>query len=97
MQIDKQIIYQVNDYTFTNFILLDEEMIKQVWQWRNDPQIRKYMYNKEIIPLEDHFRFVQSLKERSDVAYWLVRKGEEPIGVTNLTDIDIEMSSAELK
>lgn len=96
MQIDKRKIYQVNDYTFTNFINLDDETIKKVWQWRNDPQIREFMYNKEIIPLENHLRFVDSLKDREDIAYWLVRKGEEPIGVTNLTDINIEDSSAEL-
>ena len=96
MQIDKTMTYRVSDYTFTNFINLDEDLIKQVWQWRNAPEIREFMYNKEIIPLENHLRFVHSLKDRDDVAYWLVRKGEEPIGVTNLTDINIEKSSAEL-
>lgn len=96
MQIDKTITYRVSDYSFTNFITLDEDLIKQVWQWRNAPEIRAYMYNKEVIPLENHLRFVQSLMDRDDVAYWLVRKKEEPIGVTNLTDINIEESSAEL-
>ena len=96
MQIDKKITYKVGDYSFINFINLDGETIKQVWQWRNDPQIREFMYNKEIIPLENHLRFVESLKDRNDVAYWLVRKGAEAIGVTNLTDINIEESSAEL-
>lgn len=96
MQIDKRIIYQVGDYTFTNFINLDDETIKQVWQWRNDPQIREFMYNKEIIPLEDHLRFVESLRDRNDIAYWLVRKGNDALGVTNLTDVDFEQSSAEL-
>ena len=96
MQIDKSKTYRVSDYTFTNFINLDEDLIKQVWLWRNAPEIRAYMYNKEIIPLENHLRFVQSLKDRDDVAYWLVRKGEDPIGVTNLTDINFEESSAEL-
>lgn len=96
MQIDKKKIYLVNDYSFINFINLDDETIKQVWQWRNDPQIREFMYNKEVIPLENHLRFVESLKDRNDVAYWLVRKGAETVGVTNLTDINIEESSAEL-
>ena len=96
MQIDKKIVYKVSDYTFTNFINLDENLIKQVWQWRNDPTIRGFMYNKEIIPLENHLKFVASLNDRCDVAYWLVRKNDEPIGVTNLTDISIDESSAEL-
>ena len=96
MQIDKKIIYRVSDYTFTNFINLNEEQINQVWQWRNDPKIREFFYNKEIIPLESHLKFVKSLQHRSDIAYWLVKKNNEPIGVTYLTDIDIEQSSAEL-
>ncbi len=96
MQIDKNMTYRVNEYSFTNFITLDEGLIKQIWLWRNDPKIREFMYNKEIIPLENHLRFVQSLNSRDDVAYWLVRKGTEPIGVTNLTDINIRNSSAEL-
>ena len=96
MLIDKNRVYRVNDYTFANFIVLDERMITQIWEWRNDPKIREFMYNKEIIPLENHLRFVQSLIKRDDVAYWLVSKGNEPVGVTNLTDINIEKSSAEL-
>ncbi len=96
MQIDKNIVYQVNNYTFTNFVNLDDELLRQICQWRNAPEIRKFMYNKEEIPLENHLNFVLSLKERDDVAYWLVRDGEEHIGVTNLTDISIEESSAEL-
>lgn len=96
MQIDKKTIYQVNDYSFTNFVALDEEQVKQVWQWRNAPEIREFMYNKEIISIEDHLQFVRSLKKREDVGYWLVRKSDDPIGVTNLTDINIEKSSAEL-
>ena len=56
MQIDKSKTYRVSDYTFTNFINLDEDLIKQVWLWRNAPEIRAYMYNNDIIPLEKHLR-----------------------------------------
>lgn len=96
MQIDKKKIYKVNDYTFENLISQPREQILQILEWRNNPQIRKYMYNKGVISLENHLKFVDSLSSREDVAYWLVKKYEEPIGVTNLTSINSEKSEAEL-
>ena len=36
MLIDKNRVYRVNDYTFANFIVLDERMITQIWEWRNE-------------------------------------------------------------
>lgn len=96
MQIDKKKTYSVGNYTFVNFIQLNDDQIRQVWEWRNAPEIRRYMYNKDVIPFEGHLKFVESLNERNDIAYWLVSKDGEPIGVTNLTDINQEESSAEL-
>ena len=96
MHIDKNRTYEVNDYSFRNFIHLDNEQVKQVLEWRNNPQIRQYMYNKEEIPLEGHLTFVKGLVNRIDVAYWLVYRKNEPIGVVNLIDIDEELERAEL-
>lgn len=96
MYIDKKQVYSVGNYTFHNFITLSDDMVLKIWEWRNSPEIRKYMYTKDIIPLENHLRYVKSLENRDDVAYWLVCKDGEPIGVTSLTDIDMSSSTAEL-
>ena len=96
MQIDKNKIYELGNYTFHNFITLNEEQIKQIWEWRNHPDIRKYMYNVEYIPLESHLSFVKGLVERQDVVYWLVYYKDNPIGVINLTSIDYLNSKSEL-
>ena len=96
MQIDKNKVYKINDYSFINFININDEMINQVWHWRNDPQIRNFMYNNKEFPIEQHRRFVKSLNKRNDIAYWIVRKGNEEVGVTSLTDINLQNSSAEL-
>jgi UDP-4-amino-4,6-dideoxy-N-acetyl-beta-L-altrosamine N-acetyltransferase len=96
MKIDKNKIYQIENYQFKNFISLTDKEIEHIWKWRNDYSIRKYMYTTNIIPIESHFQFVKSLKERFDVSYWLVFKDKKAIGITNLTNINVSESSAEL-
>lgn len=96
MQIDKAKIYEVSKYSFQNFTTLSENQILKVWEWRNHPDIRKYMYNTEEIPYDCHVLFIKRLKERCDVLYWIAYFNNEPIGVINLTSIDEESSRAEL-
>jgi UDP-4-amino-4,6-dideoxy-N-acetyl-beta-L-altrosamine N-acetyltransferase len=96
MQIDYTKEYKKDKYTFLNFIELSKEQIKDVWEWRNNPDIRKFMYNTDIIPFENHLSFVAGLPRRTDVAYWLVSYCGNPVGVLNLTNIDKEHGRAEL-
>ena len=96
MQIDKNKIYEVGKYTYRNFTTLSEGLLMQIWEWRNHPKIRIYMYNKEIIPIEKHLQFVSALTEREDVFYWLAYFDGQPIGVTNLVDVNLQESSAEM-
>lgn len=96
MQLDKNKIYEVGKYTYQNFTTLSEEQVKQIWEWRNHPDIRKYMYNVDEIPFESHLKFVSGLTDRLDVAYWIVCFKDDPIGIINLTSIDWEHSRAEL-
>ena len=95
MQIDKKKIFELGNYTFQNFITLNEKQVNSVWEWRNHPNIRRFMYNKEIITFENHQKFINSLPSRDDVAYWLVFLNGNPIGVTNLVDINWIGCSAE--
>jgi pseudaminic acid biosynthesis N-acetyl transferase len=96
MQIDRTNAIEVGLYSYKNFVTLNKRQIDSVWEWRNHPDIRKYMYNSDIISYENHLRFLEALFEREDVAYWLVAKGEQVVGVTNLTSIDLKTSRAEL-
>ncbi len=96
MIIDKNTVSQIGDYKFRNFISLIDSEKKTVWNWRNDESTRRLMYNKDFIPYENHLRFIDSLAERNDVAYWLIEKNDNPIGVVSLTDINFLKSSAEL-
>lgn len=96
MQIKKTLIYQMGDYSYKNFIALSEEEKKLVWNWRNEESIRRFMYNKDIIPFENHLKFLAGLKERDDIYYWLIEKNDQILGVVNLTSVDFQESRAEL-
>ncbi len=68
-----------------------------VLEWRNDESIRKWMYNKDIIELNNHLKFIDNLKHREDRYYWLVTDTQnEGIGAFYITDIDREADCGEL-
>jgi len=70
---------------FTNLALEEKEMILE---WRNHPEIRKWMYNQDEIKLKEHLSFIESLKTRQDKLYFLVKKDDEYIGVVDFYDTD---------
>lgn len=96
MNIDRQKIYQVDDYKFVNFVMLDEETIENIRIWRNHPDIRKRMYSEDEIPKESHHRFVRSLNNCDTKYYWLVYRGNEPVGTINLVDIDTANNNGQI-
>ena len=74
-------------YSFKNFTSLSEAEIYQVWEWRNHAEIRKWMYNQDIIPLEKHIQFITGLKNNITKLYWLVQRKNISIGVLSVVDI----------
>ena len=96
IQIDKQAIYKYHGYVFQHFSILSEELLKQILDWRNTFEIRQFMYNTDVISLENHLNFTKTLAQREDCYYWLVTKDNVPYGVFNLTNIDHERRIAEL-
>jgi len=71
-----------------NFIDLGQKEKEMILEWRNHPEIRKWMYNQEKIKLEEHLNFIDSLKSRNDKLYFLVKKQDEYIGVVDFLDLD---------
>ena len=70
---------------------LDEK--KMILQWRNTPSISKWMYNKNIISLQEHLQYIESLDTKKDRVYFLVKKDDMPIGVVDLTQIKPQISA----
>ncbi|WP_301707372.1 UDP-4-amino-4,6-dideoxy-N-acetyl-beta-L-altrosamine N-acetyltransferase [uncultured Duncaniella sp.] len=96
MYIDKVKTYTVGEYSFVNFLQLDDETIENIRIWRNHPNIRKVMYNKDEISKEEHLSFIQYLNNTDSKLYWFVSKRDTPIGVISIFDIDEQSNRAEL-
>lgn len=58
-----------------------------ILSWRNHPDIREWMLQPDEISMEEHLRFIQSLENRSDKRYFLVKNADDYLGVIDLTDI----------
>ena len=72
---------------FKNFINLTEEEKLLVLEWHNSDRVRLKMTNQDIIPLENHLRFIESLKTRTNCKYWLFMIDDVPVGVYDIVDI----------
>lgn len=72
---------------FKNFINLTEEEKLLVLEWRNSDRVRLKMANQDIISLESHLSFIESLKTRTDCKYWLFMIDDVPVGVFDIVDI----------
>lgn len=95
MLLDKKSIYHSGQYSYKNFILLDQDELLWILEWRNHPNIRKWMANSDLIKREDHLQFAANLTDRNDVCYWLILKDKAPIGVLNMIHINYENKSCE--
>lgn len=85
IQIDRNKIYESHGYRFKNFVCLTEDEKKMILEWRNHEKVRSVMVNKDVISLEDHLKFINSLENRDDCYYWLVI---DPTGV-NVGVLDV--------
>jgi UDP-4-amino-4,6-dideoxy-N-acetyl-beta-L-altrosamine N-acetyltransferase len=62
-----------------NFINLSETEKKEVLKWRNHPEIRKWMYDKNEISLGKHLEFIEKLKKDNSKLYFKI----DDLGVIN--------------
>ena len=71
-----------------NYIELTEEESRQIWQTRNMPDIRKWMFNSNLFSWEEHSRFVTSLSKRSDKLYIAFFNRNKFVASYDLIDIN---------
>ena len=94
--IDKDMIYECHGYKFKNFVVLTDDERQMVLEWRNSPEVRKWMLNKEEISYENHCKFIDSLTIENDKYYWLVyAPDQKPIGVFDIIKVDRNENKAE--
>lgn len=75
-----------DEVEFIHFSQLDKTLTWEVLAWRNHPEIRRWMYNKNIISENDHLQFLRLLPQQRQRYYWLVRKGGKNWGVVDLSN-----------
>lgn len=56
-----------------DYITLSDWEKKEVLQWRNHPEVAKNLYNQKEISLQEHFAFIESLKENPKKQYFALR------------------------
>lgn len=78
-----------------NFIDLSLNEKKMILKWRNNLNIRKWMFTQDKIELNDHLEYIESLKTKEDRLYFLVKKEAKAIGVIDFTNIDLKNKTAE--
>jgi UDP-2,4-diacetamido-2,4,6-trideoxy-beta-L-altropyranose hydrolase/UDP-4-amino-4,6-dideoxy-N-acetyl-beta-L-altrosamine N-acetyltransferase len=78
-----------------NFTSLTLDEKKMVLTWRNHPNIRKCMFTQDKIKLENHLKYIELLKAKDDRVYFLVKRGFQPIGVIDFTNIDHQAKTTE--
>lgn len=85
----------LNNIELINFTQLSFQEKKMILLWRNSSTVKKWMYNVDDILLEEHLSFIDSLKNRADKLYFLVKKNNQYIGVIDFTNIDKDTQSSE--
>lgn len=77
-----------------NFLNLDHTEKELVRQWRNDKNIRKWMYSNHIIPPNEHNKFINGLRNNDKNFFWLVKCKKKYVGVIYLNRVDFNHKNA---
>jgi ribosomal-protein-serine acetyltransferase len=93
----RKIFYLSTTYRLIPLIDLNEETQLQVLEIRNEEYIREWMFTENKINVEDHFVWIERLKnDKSQICLIIINEEEQPFGAVNIKNIDKENKIAEL-
>lgn len=72
-------------YDIINYVNCSREQLLEILRLRNLDAIRLWMTNPEVISMENHFNFVERLKENNDRLYFAIYRDGILMGTYNLT------------
>jgi RimJ/RimL family protein N-acetyltransferase len=72
-------------YEVINYVDCSKEQNLDILALRNRDDVRSWMVNPEVIPEENHFKFVESLKGNLNRLYYAIYKNGVLVGTYNLT------------
>ena len=67
---------------------MNPESLQMIREWRNNPEIVKWMFTSGVITLDEHYQFINKLKNDKNNTYWLVKDNAKELGVINLNEIN---------
>ena len=73
-------------YEVINYMDCTREQNLDILALRNHDDVRSWMVNPEVIPEENHFKFVESLKGNPNRLYYAIYKNGMLVGTYNLTN-----------
>ncbi len=73
-------------YEVINYVDCTKNQNIDILALRNRDDVRSWMVNPEVIPEENHFKFVESLKGNPDRLYYAIYKNGMLVGTYNLTN-----------
>lgn len=76
--------FSTEKFRFIDFTEMNGALTRKVWECRNLPEIRKWMVNPDPIAYEDHIRFIDGLKNKNNVRYYVVLYNDALIGSVNI-------------
>jgi UDP-4-amino-4,6-dideoxy-N-acetyl-beta-L-altrosamine N-acetyltransferase len=82
----RQSYFLDNDISFINFCDLTQKDSLEILRWRNNPQVRKHMYQVDEISEAEHLSFIKHLPNQQKRFYWVVKENEKALGVIDIVD-----------
>ncbi|WP_338040800.1 UDP-4-amino-4,6-dideoxy-N-acetyl-beta-L-altrosamine N-acetyltransferase [Marinobacter iranensis] len=64
---------------------MTESDLDLVWQWRNHPDVRRFMFTSHEIQWEEHLSWFQRVQSNNDVRLLIYEINNAPVGFASLT------------
>lgn len=77
-----------NNYFFKNFTELNPRESSEVLEGRNEEWVRKWMTSDREISMDEHLKFIDSLRESDDQIYFRIEYRGYFVGVYSLININ---------
>lgn len=81
--------------TFKDITTVNPELQLAVREWRNHIDIRKNMYNDNIISVEEHQAWINSLTPNKSTRVYIVYKNNDAIGIVSISNINSLQKNAD--
>lgn len=59
--------------------------MSQLYRWRNDPDVRRWSFNKQEVLLEEHKKWFRTCLNRDDVEIFILEEDGQAVGQIRLT------------